>query len=42
MYLALTNTVGCELRERTPKVRALHTPEAGPLHAPKVYPLPGV
>ncbi len=33
-YLALTNTVGCGLRERTPKTRSLHTP--------KVHPLPGV
>jgi hypothetical protein len=38
-YLALTNTVGCELRERTSKVRSLHTPEAGSLHTPEVRPL---
>jgi hypothetical protein len=42
MCLTLTNTMGFEPRERTPKVTALHTPGAGPLHTPKVYPLPGV
>jgi arylsulfotransferase ASST len=36
-YLALTNTVGCALRERTPKVK---TPKGRPLRTPKVWPLP--
>jgi hypothetical protein len=42
MCLTLINTMGFEPRERTPKVRAFHTPGAGFLRAPKVYPLPGV
>ncbi len=41
-YLALTNTVGCELLGRTPKPRSLQTPRINPLHPPKVWPLPGV
>ena len=37
---ALASTVGCELGERAPKVRALHTPRLGPLRIPKkVLPL---
>lgn len=36
-YLALTNTVGCDLRERTPKAK---TPKGRPLPTPKVSPLP--
>jgi hypothetical protein len=36
-YLALTNTVGCDLRERTPKAK---TPKGTPLPTPKVSPLP--
>src|ERR671917_221004 len=36
-YLALTNTVGCDLRERTSKAK---TPKGRPLRAPKVSPLP--
>jgi hypothetical protein len=39
-YLALTNTVGCELFGRTSK--PLHTPRASPLRTPKVWPLPMV
>ena len=35
--LALTNTVGCDLRERTPEVK---TPKSRPLPTPKVWPLP--
>src|SRR5215208_3507008 len=40
IYLALTNTVGRELLNRTPKLTALHAPRASPLRAPKVWPLP--
>ena len=36
-YLALTNTVGCDLRERTSKAK---TPKGRPLRAPQVSPLP--
>ncbi len=39
-YLALTNTVGCDLRERTSKVSPLRTPKGRPLPTPKVWPLP--
>jgi hypothetical protein len=38
MYLALANTVGCDLLGRTSKVRSLHTPKASPLRRPKVWP----
>jgi hypothetical protein len=38
-YLALANTVGCDLLGRTSKVRSLHTPRASPLHRAKVWPL---
>ena len=38
-YLALTNTVGCNLLERTSKVRLSRTPKASPLRIPKVWPL---
>ena len=41
-YVALTSAVGCELRERTPKVKALHTPKASPVRIPKVRSLPNV
>jgi hypothetical protein len=41
-YVALTNTVGCELLERTSKLMALRLPRAGPLRTPKVWPLPSV
>jgi hypothetical protein len=40
--LALTNTVGRELLERTPKLTSLHAPRASPLRIPKVWPLPSV
>jgi hypothetical protein len=36
-YLAMTNTVGCDPRERTPKAK---TPKGRPLPTPKVAPLP--
>src|SRR5918998_2720589 len=39
-YLALTNTVGCDLRERTSKVSPLRAPKGRPLPTPKVWPLP--
>src|SRR5215203_4006862 len=41
-YLALTNTVGCELLERTSKLTSLRLPKVGPLRTPKVWPLPSV
>src|SRR5918993_881937 len=41
-YLALTNTVGCELLGRTSKLTALHIPGFSPLRAPKIWPLPSV
>ena len=41
-YLALTNTVGCELLERTSKLTSLRLPRLGPLRTPKVWPLPSV
>jgi hypothetical protein len=41
-YLALTNTVGCELFGRTSKVRYLDIPRISPLRTPKVWPLPMV
>jgi hypothetical protein len=41
-YLALTNTVGCELFGRTSKVKPLHTPRVSSLRTPKVWPLPMV
>ena len=41
-YLALTNTVGCELSGRTSKLRSLGIPGISPLRTPKVWPLPGV
>jgi hypothetical protein len=41
-YLALTNTVGCELLERTSKLTSLRLPRVGPLRTPKVWPLPSV
>ena len=31
-YLALTNTVGCELLERTSKLTSLRLPRVGPAH----------
>ena len=40
--LALTNTVGRKLLERTPKVTCLHAPRVRPLRAPKVWLLPSV
>jgi hypothetical protein len=40
--LALTNTVGRKLLERTPKVTSLHAPKVRPLRAPKVWLLPSV
>src|SRR5829696_416734 len=40
--LALTNTVGRELLERTPKLTSLHAPRVSPLRAPRVWPLPSV
>src|SRR5215212_2982963 len=40
--LALTNTVGRKLLERTPKVTCLHVPRVRPLRAPKVWLLPSV
>ena len=41
-YLALTNTVGCELLGRTSKLTALHIPGSNRLRVPKVWPLPSV
>jgi hypothetical protein len=41
-YLALANTVGCELLGRTSKVSSLRTPEVSPLRTPKVWPSPSV
>ena len=41
-YLALTNTVGCELLGRTSKLTSLRLPRVGPLRTPKVWPLPSV
>jgi hypothetical protein len=41
-YLTLTNTVGCELLERTSKLTSLRLPRVGPLRTPKVWPLPSV
>jgi Arylsulfotransferase (ASST) len=38
-YLALANTVGCDLLGRTSKVRSMHTSRASPLRRPKVWPL---
>ncbi len=40
--LALTNTVGRELLERTSRVTSLHAPSVSPLRTPKVWPLPSV
>ena len=42
VYLALTNTVGCEPLERSSKVSPLRTPKVSPLRTPKVWPLPNV
>jgi hypothetical protein len=39
-YLALTNTVGCGLLERTPKVRSLRSPKTRGLPIAKVWPVP--
>jgi hypothetical protein len=39
-YLALTNTVGCEVLGRTSKLRSLHTPKVLPL--PRISPEPQV
>jgi hypothetical protein len=39
-YLALTNTAGCKLLERTSKVSRLRTPKVSSLRTPKVWPLP--
>jgi hypothetical protein len=41
-YLALTNTVGCELLGRTSKLKPLHTPRVRPLRTTKVWPLPRI
>ena len=41
-YLALTNTVGCELLGRTSKLTALRIPESSPLRTPRVWPLPSI
>src|SRR5918997_5801562 len=41
-YLALTKTVGCELLERTSKLKSLHAPRVSPLQSPKVWPLTSV
>jgi hypothetical protein len=41
-YLALTNTVGCELFGCTSKLTALRIPGSNRSRAPKVWPLPGV
>ncbi len=41
-YLALTKTVGCELLERTSKLKSLHAPRVSPVQSPKVWPLPSV
>ncbi len=41
-YLALTNTVGCELLGRTSELKPLHTPRVSPVRTPKVWPLPMV
>jgi hypothetical protein len=41
-YLALTNTVGCELLGRTSKLTSLRLPGVGPLRTPRVWPLPSV
>jgi hypothetical protein len=38
-YLTLTNTVSCDLLERTSKGRSSHDPKASPSRAPKVRPL---
>jgi hypothetical protein len=41
-YLALTNTVGCELLGRTSKLTSLRLPRVDPLRTPRVWPLPSV
>jgi hypothetical protein len=38
-YLTVTNAVGCDLLERTPKLRSSQVPEASPLPTPKIWPL---
>ena len=40
--LALTDTVGRKLLERTPRLTSLHAPRVNPLRTPKVWPLPSV
>jgi len=40
VYLALTNTVGCGLLERTPKVGSLRSPKTRGLPIAKVWPVP--
>jgi hypothetical protein len=41
-YLALTNTVGFEVRPSSSKLTSLLLPRVGPLHTPRVWPLPSV
>ncbi len=41
-YLALRNTVGCELLGRSSKLSSLRVPRLGPLRAARVWPLPSV
>jgi hypothetical protein len=41
-YLALTNTMGCELLGRTSKLTPLHTSSVRPLRTRRVLPLPSV
>jgi hypothetical protein len=41
-YLALTNTMGCELLGRTSKLTPLHTSSVRPLRTRRVWPLPSV
>ena len=38
-YLTLTNAVGCDLLERTSKLKSLHKPKLTPLRTRKVWPL---
>jgi hypothetical protein len=41
-YLALTNTVGCELLGRTSKLTSLHAPKVSLLRTTGVWPLPSI
>ena len=39
VYLTLTNAVGCDLLERTSKLKSLHKPKLTPLRTRKVWSL---